>query len=94
VRPAYQQVADQLLELILSGSLSLGDRLPSEAELCGIFDITTDYCAEVRATRTAPAAPGRPDRDHREILHCIEAGDGEGAAQSMKAHLVASHRLP
>lgn len=46
VRPAYQQVADQLLELILSGKLSSGDRLPSEAELTTIFGVSRSTVRE------------------------------------------------
>lgn len=37
VRRAYEQVADQLREMILSGTLAAGDRLPTEAELCARF---------------------------------------------------------
>lgn len=37
VRRAYEQVADQLRQWILSGELRSGDRLPSEAELAAQF---------------------------------------------------------
>lgn len=37
IRRAYEQVADQLREMILSGTLTVGDRLPTEAELCARF---------------------------------------------------------
>lgn len=46
VRPAYQQVADQLLELILSGSLSSGDKLPSETDLSGVFGVSRSTVRE------------------------------------------------
>jgi DNA-binding FadR family transcriptional regulator len=46
VRPAYQQVADQLLDLILSGQLSAGDRLPSEAELASSFGVSRSTVRE------------------------------------------------
>ncbi|HZJ07411.1 MAG TPA: FCD domain-containing protein [Nocardioidaceae bacterium] len=46
VRPAYQQVADQLLELILSGSLASGDRLPAETELASIFGVSRSTVRE------------------------------------------------
>lgn len=46
VRPAYQQVADQLSDLIMSGSLSPGDKLPSEAELCGVFGVSRSTVRE------------------------------------------------
>lgn len=39
VQPAYQQVADQLRQRILDGSLSVGDRLPTEIELSEIFGV-------------------------------------------------------
>lgn len=46
VRPAYQQVADQLLDLILDGSLAADDRLPSEAELSSIFGVSRSTVRE------------------------------------------------
>ncbi len=46
VRPAYQQVADQLLELILAGSLASGDRLPTEAKLSAIFGVSRSTVRE------------------------------------------------
>ena len=46
VRPAYQQVADQLRELILSGALSSGDRLPPEAELATNFGVSRSTVRE------------------------------------------------
>ncbi|MFS3126876.1 FadR/GntR family transcriptional regulator [Nocardioides sp. Bht2] len=46
VRPAYQQVADQLRELILSGSLTSGDRLPPEAELAATFGVSRSTVRE------------------------------------------------
>ncbi|MFF5987253.1 FadR/GntR family transcriptional regulator [Prauserella flavalba] len=39
VRSAYQQIADQLRELIVSGGLAPGDRLPSEPELGQAFGV-------------------------------------------------------
>lgn len=46
LRPAYQQVADQLRELILNGSLSAGDRLPTEAELSANFGVSRSTIRE------------------------------------------------
>jgi len=46
VLPAYQQVADQLLDLILSGSLASGDRLPPEASLASIFGVSRSTVRE------------------------------------------------
>ena len=37
VKRAYQQVADQLREMIISGELRVGERLPTETELCERF---------------------------------------------------------
>lgn len=46
VRPAYQQVADQLRELILCGELAPGDRLPSEVELASDFGVSRSTVRE------------------------------------------------
>src|SRR5919206_988469 len=40
VRKAYEQVADQLRELITSGELAPGQRLPSEAALAVQFGVS------------------------------------------------------
>lgn len=40
VRPAYQQVADQLRELVTTGALRAGDRLPGEHELAQRFGVS------------------------------------------------------
>lgn len=37
IRPGYQQMADQLRDLMISGGLAPGDRLPAESELAGMF---------------------------------------------------------
>ncbi|TDC98228.1 FadR family transcriptional regulator [Actinomadura sp. 7K507] len=46
LRPAYQQVADQLRELILDGSLAPGDRLPPEGEIGGNFGVSRSTVRE------------------------------------------------
>ena len=46
LRPAYQQVADQLRELILDGSLVPGDRLPPESEIGGNFGVSRSTVRE------------------------------------------------
>src|SRR5690606_27188041 len=46
VRTAYQQVAEQLRELILTGALSAGDRLPPEAELAATFGVSRSTVRE------------------------------------------------
>lgn len=45
-RIAYLGVADQLRERILAGKLVAGDRLPSEAELCGQFGVSRSTIRE------------------------------------------------
>lgn len=40
VRRAYEQVADQLRERIVAGELAVGERLPREAELASMFEVS------------------------------------------------------
>ena len=54
IRKAYEQVADQLPEMINSGELKPGDRLPSEAELAADFGVSRTTVREalrILATR-------------------------------------------
>lgn len=46
VRSAYEQVADQLRQLITSGELTPGDRLPTESELCQAFGVSRSTVRE------------------------------------------------
>lgn len=46
VKPAYQQVADQLCDLILKGNLAAGDRLPAEPELAEHFSVSRSTVRE------------------------------------------------
>jgi GntR family transcriptional repressor for pyruvate dehydrogenase complex len=46
VRPAYQQVADQLRDRVLDGSLGSGDRLPTELDLADIFGVSRSTVRE------------------------------------------------
>lgn len=39
IRASYEQVADQLRELIMRGEVAAGDRLPSEAEMSTMFGV-------------------------------------------------------
>jgi GntR family transcriptional repressor for pyruvate dehydrogenase complex len=76
VRKAYEQVADQLRDLIFEGELPLGERLPNEQDLAqnfGVSRATVREALRVLATesllRTAKGAGGgsfvtRPSVDH------------------------------
>jgi DNA-binding FadR family transcriptional regulator len=55
VRKAYEQVADQIRELIVTGELSPGDRLPNEAALSRDFGVSR---ATVREALRVLAAQG------------------------------------
>ncbi len=46
LRPAYQQVADQLRTLIIKGELASGDRLPPEGELGSSFGVSRSTVRE------------------------------------------------
>jgi len=46
VLPAYEQVAEQLRQLILKGELEPGDRLPVEGELCALFGVSRSTARE------------------------------------------------
>lgn len=46
IRPAYEQVAEQLRELVLNGTLSPGDQLPVEAELSTVFGVSRSTVRE------------------------------------------------
>lgn len=46
VRPAYQQAADQLRDLVLDGSLMAGDRLPPEGDLAAQFGVSRSTLRE------------------------------------------------
>lgn len=55
VRKAYEQVADQLRELVVTGELAPGDRLPNEAALARDFGVSR---ATVREALRVLAAQG------------------------------------
>ncbi|HVB46684.1 MAG TPA: FadR/GntR family transcriptional regulator [Streptosporangiaceae bacterium] len=53
IKPAYEQVADQLRDLIVSGRLLPGDRLPVEAKLSGTFGVSRSTVREALRSLTA-----------------------------------------
>ena len=44
--PAYQQVAEQIQDLIVAGTLSVGERLPAEGELAAQFGVSRSTMRE------------------------------------------------
>ncbi len=46
IRPAYEQVAEQVRSLIISGALAPGDRLPVEGEMSSIFGVSRSTVRE------------------------------------------------
>ena len=46
IKPAYEQVADQLRDLIVSGELQPGDRLPVEGKLSSTFGVSRSTVRE------------------------------------------------
>lgn len=46
VRPAYRQVADELRTQVIVGTLSPGQRLPTEPELCEMFGVSRSTVRE------------------------------------------------
>jgi len=53
VRPAYQQVADQLRDLVTRGELAPGDRLPPENELAAMFGVSRSTIREALRALTS-----------------------------------------
>jgi GntR family transcriptional regulator, transcriptional repressor for pyruvate dehydrogenase complex len=96
LKPAYMQVADQLRELIVSGELKAGDRLPNEAELCQQFGTSRSTIREalrllssqslVRAKRGAGGGISVAAPTPREAIDLLDttlgllAGTGELSA--------------
>ena len=46
IRPAYEQVAEQLRELVISGSIAPGERLPVEGALSAQFGVSRSTVRE------------------------------------------------
>ena len=60
--PHYLQIKDQLQARITQGALQVGDKLPSERELCAIFSTTRVTVRESLAQLEATGAIYRADR--------------------------------
>ena len=106
VRKAYEQVADQLRELILSGELQPGQRLPNEAILAhdfGVSRATVREALRVLAAgsliRTAKGAGGGsfvtlPTVDHiSEFLHANISLLTESRSVTLEEFLEAREQL-
>ncbi|WP_346535549.1 FadR/GntR family transcriptional regulator [Micromonospora sp. DPT] len=65
VLPAYEQVAEQLRQLILKGELAPGDRLPVEGDLCAVFGVSRSTIRE--ALRVLAA---------RDLVHTVRGTTG------------------
>lgn len=53
IKPAYEQVIDQLRDLIITGHLAPGDRLPVEAKLAATFGVSRSTVREALRSLTA-----------------------------------------
>ena len=100
VQPAYQQVADQLRDRILDGSLSTGDRLPTEVELSEIFGVSRSTVREalrllasrglIRTTRGTTGGTFVARVEFGQVSDYLEVSLGlmSGAADITIAHLL------
>lgn len=80
VRPAYQQAADQLRDLVLDGSLMAGDRLPPEGELAAQFGVSRSTLRE--ALRLLAS---------RDIIHTSRGPRGGTFVAQVKADRVSEY---
>lgn len=86
VRPAYAQVADQLRDRILDGSVAAGDRLPTEVELSEIFGVSRSTVREalrvlasrdlIRTTRGTTGGTFVARLDFDQVSHYLETSLG------------------
>lgn len=65
IRPAYEQVAAQISDLILQGALVPGERLPAESELATTFGVSR---GTVREALRALAS--------RDLVHAVRGANG------------------
>lgn len=65
VLPAYEQVAEQLRQLIIKGDLAPGDRLPVEGDLCAVFGVSRSTVREAVRALTA-----------RDLVHTVRGATG------------------
>jgi len=80
VRPAYEQVADQLREQIIDGTLRAGDRLPSETDLLRSFGVSRSTLRE--ALRVLAA---------RDLVHTVRGVNGGTFVSEVHASKVSSY---
>jgi GntR family transcriptional repressor for pyruvate dehydrogenase complex len=80
VRPAYEQVAEQLRQQILEGRLRAGDRLPSETELLTLFGVSRSTLRE--ALRALAA---------RDLVHTVRGVTGGTFVSRVEASKVSSY---
>lgn len=106
IRPAYQQVAEQLCDLIIQGGLSPGDRLPNEVDLAAAFGVSRGTVREalrvvtsrnlIYATRGATGGTFVAEGDAAAITQYLETGIGllaGSASISLDELLEARHLL-
>jgi DNA-binding FadR family transcriptional regulator len=99
LKPAYEQVAERLRELIVSGAVKAGHRLPNETELCQQFGTSRSTIREalrllaaqglVRAKRGARGGISVAAPTPREVMSYLDtslglmAGVGELSAEEL-----------
>ena len=100
IRPAYQQVADQIRELILRGELAPGERLPVESNLAVLFGVSRSTVREAlrvlssqRLVRAARGVGGgsfvaQPDPGHVSDFLQTSIGLLTGTHQVSLAELI------
>lgn len=100
VRPGYQQVADQLRELILEGRINAGERLPTESELTEMFGASRSTVREAlrilssqNLIVTARGAGGGTFVSRPELGHVSDFLEASFGLLSDSEHLTVDHLL-